>query len=81
VSTVRASPLFRGLVNLDVLDDEIAGVKALGIGIRFRILEETEEEISGFDGPAALCGTKCLGYRKDKVSIHSLLMRLRLSSV
>ena len=76
MSTVCASPLFRGLVDLDVLDDEIAGVEALGISIRFCVLEETEEEISGFDGPATLCGAECLGCRKDKVSMYSILMRV-----
>jgi hypothetical protein len=59
---------------LDVLDDEIAGIEALGIGIRFCVLEETEEEISGFDGPATLCGAECLGCRKNKVSMYSTLM-------
>ena len=62
MSTVCASPLFRGLVDLDVLDDEIAGVEAFGISIRFCVLEETEEEIGGFDGPATFCGAECFGY-------------------
>jgi hypothetical protein len=54
--------LFWGLIDLDVLDDEIAGVEALSISIRFCILEETEEKIGGFNGPATFCGAECLGY-------------------
>jgi hypothetical protein len=76
VSTVCTSPLFRGLVDLDVFDDEIAGVEAFGISICLCVLEETEEEIGGFDGPATLCGSECLGCGNDKVSICSTLMRV-----
>lgn len=61
MSAVCASPLFRGLVDLDVLNDEIAGVEALGISIRFCVLEETEEEIGGFNGPSTFSGAECLG--------------------
>jgi hypothetical protein len=61
---------------LDVLDDEIAGIEALSIGIRFCVLEKTEEEISGFDGPTTLCGAECLGCGKNKVSMYSTLMRV-----
>ena len=76
VSTVCTSPLFGSLIDLDVLDYEIAGIEALGIGIRFCILEETEEEISGFDGPATLCGAECFGCRKNKVSMCLKLMKV-----
>lgn len=44
VSPVCSSSLFGGLVNLDVLDDEVAGVKAFGVGIGLSVLEETEDE-------------------------------------
>jgi hypothetical protein len=40
------------LIDLDVLDDEVAGVEALRVGIGFGVLEETEEEFGGLDGPA-----------------------------
>lgn len=42
------------LIDLDVLDDEVAGVEALGVGVGFGVLEETEEEVGGLDGPAGL---------------------------
>lgn len=54
VGTVCASPLLGGLVDLDVLDDEVAGVEALGVGVGLGVLEEAEEELGGLDGPAGL---------------------------
>ena len=42
VSTVCSAALLRGLVDLDVLDDEVSGIEALGIGVGFGVLEETE---------------------------------------
>jgi len=54
VSTVCASSLLWCLIDLDVLDDEVAGIEALGVGVGFGVLEETEEEVGGLDGPAGL---------------------------
>jgi len=50
--TVRAAALLGRLVDLDVLDDQVAGVQALGVGVGFGVLEEREEEGGGFLGPA-----------------------------
>ncbi len=52
MGTVRAAALLGGLVDLDVLDDEFGGIEAFGIGIGFGILEETDQELGGLDGPA-----------------------------
>jgi hypothetical protein len=52
MGTVCASSLLWCLVDLDVLDDEVGCVEALGVGIRFGVLEETEEELSGLNWPA-----------------------------
>ena len=54
VRPIRTPSLLRRLVDLDVLDDEIAGVEALGVGVRFGVLEQAEQELGGFDGPAGL---------------------------
>lgn len=40
VSSVSSSSLLWGLVDLDVLNDQIASIEALGVGIRFGVLEE-----------------------------------------
>jgi len=50
--TVRATALLGRLVDLDVLDDQVAGVQALSVGVGFGVLEEREQECGGFLGPA-----------------------------
>lgn len=52
VSTVSAPSLLRGLVDLDVLDDQVARVEALGVGVGLGVLEETEKDLGGLDRPA-----------------------------
>lgn len=60
VSTVSAPSLLGSLVDLDVLDDQVAGVEALGVGVGLSVLEETDEDLSGLDGPAGLGDTESL---------------------
>lgn len=43
-----------------MLDDEVAGVEALGVGVGFSVLEEANEELGGLDGPAGLGDTESL---------------------
>ena len=52
VGAVRAATLLRSLVDLDVLDDQLGGVEALCVGVGFGVLEQADEELGGFDGPA-----------------------------
>ena len=60
MGTVCASPLLGGLVDLDVLDDQVAGVQTLGVGVGLGVLEEREEELSRLDGPASPADTELL---------------------
>ena len=62
MSTVCASSLLGGLVDLDVLDDQVAGIETLGIGVGLGVLEETEQVLSGLDGPSSLGDTELLAY-------------------
>ncbi|KAK5627298.1 hypothetical protein RRF57_003013 [Xylaria bambusicola] len=71
VRTVCASSLLRGLVDLNVLDDEIASVEALGIGIGLGVLEETEQELGRLNGPAGAGNTELLSYQTKAVSTLS----------
>ena len=83
VSTVCAPSLLGSLVDLDVLDDQVAGVETLGVGVGLSVLEETEEELGGLDGPAGLGDTESLAcvfivnimtlekFQIRKSSIHS----------
>lgn len=54
VSAVSAAALLGGLVDLDVLDNEVGGVESLGVGVGLGVLEEIEEEFGGLDGVAGL---------------------------
>lgn len=60
MSTVCSSALLGGLVDLDVLDDQVAGIKTLRICVCLCILEETEEKFGGFDWPSSSGNTKLL---------------------
>ena len=50
--TVGTAALLGRLVDLDVLHDQVAGVEAFGVGVRFGVFEQAEEEFGGFLGPA-----------------------------
>jgi hypothetical protein len=39
---------------LDVLDDQVASIETLGVGVGLSVLEQTEKEFGGLDGPAGL---------------------------
>jgi hypothetical protein len=52
VGTVSAPALLGGLVDLDVLDHQVAGVETLDVGVGLGVLEQTEEDLSRLDGPA-----------------------------
>jgi len=52
VGTVGAPSLLGCLVDLDVLDDQVASVEALGVGVGLGVLEQTEDDLSRLDGPA-----------------------------
>ena len=58
MGTICATLLLRCLVDLDVLDNQVAGIQALGIGICFCVLEEGEEMFGGLDGPAGTGDTE-----------------------
>lgn len=60
VGTVGSSAALGGLVDLNVLDDEVAGVEALGVGVGLSVLQKTEELLGGLDGPASLGDTEFL---------------------
>jgi hypothetical protein len=57
---------------LDVLHDQVAGVEALGIGIGFGVLQETEQVLSGLDGPAGLGDTEWLAWGRVSGDAQSL---------
>lgn len=52
MGTVSTTALFGRLVDLNVLDDKVAGVEALCVCVCLRVLEKAEEKFGGFFGPA-----------------------------
>lgn len=69
VGTVSATTLLGCLVDLDVLDDQIAGIQTLGVCVGFGVLEETEEELGRLDGPAGTSDTELFAYYDGIVSL------------
>lgn len=63
MSTVSSSALLGCLVDLDVLDDQVACVKTLRIGVCLSILEETEDELGRLDRPSCAGDTELLSCR------------------
>jgi hypothetical protein len=64
VGTVSAAAALGSLVNLDALDDQVASVETLGVGVGLSVLEEVEEVLGGLDGPASLADTELLACRR-----------------
>lgn len=60
VGTVCAATLLGRLVDLDVLDDQVAGVKTLGVGVGLGVLEQAEQELSALHRPTGLGDTELL---------------------
>lgn len=70
MGTVRSAALLGGLVDLDVLDDQVAGVETLGVGVGLGVLQELEQELGRLDGPPGAGDTPllaCLSYRQPRV--------------
>lgn len=60
VSAVSPSSLLGSLVDLDVGDNEVGGVKALDIGIGLSVAEKSEKELGRLNGPASAGDTELL---------------------
>jgi hypothetical protein len=62
VSTISSATLLRGLVYLDVLDNEVFLVQSLDIGIRFSVLEKIDQELCGLLGPTSTGNSELFAY-------------------
>lgn len=72
MSAVCAAALLGCLVDLNVLDNQVAGVQTLGVGVGLGVLEERREKLGALDGPASLAHTELLAC--DKVSVYGILL-------
>lgn len=43
---------YGGLLNTDVLDDEVLNGNVLGLGVGLGVLEQVQDELDGLDGPS-----------------------------
>ena len=69
VGTVSAPSLLGRLVDLDVLDNQVAGVKTLGVGVGFGVLEKTKDDLSRLDRPASPGDTQSLAYKSQPLLV------------
>src|SRR4051794_35096257 len=80
VSAVGAAALLGGLVDLDVLDNQVAGVETLSIGVGLGVLEETEEELGGLGGPAGTGNTPLLAYFQQSSAYGQFVFVVAMSN-
>ena len=78
MGTVSAPALLGGLVDLDVLDDQVGGVETLGVGVGLSVLEETEKDLGGLDGPAGLGDTESLACGSQPLRMQNCRARYAL---
>lgn len=79
VGTVCSSTLLWCLVDLDVLDNKVAGVKTLAISVGLGVLEETEKELGGLDWPSGAGDTELLAC--NRIPIRSCPKKISPSHV
>lgn len=77
MSTVCSATLLGGLVDLDVLDDQVGGIETLGIGVGFGVLEKSKEEFCRLDWVTSFGDTECLAW-KEKLLAGCRLCRQRI---
>jgi hypothetical protein len=77
VSAVCSATLLWGLVDLDVFDDEFRGVEAFGVGIRFGVLQKTDQKFGGFDGPARFGDAELLAWEDVELVVVDVDINLR----
>merc|ERR550525_2060672 len=56
VGPVGSPPHLGGAVHLDVLNDQVIGVKTLVLGVALGVLEHVQQELGGLDWPPSLGG-------------------------
>ena len=77
MGTVGASAALGGLVDLDVLDNKVASVKTLGVGVGLSVLQEVDEELGGLLGPASLADTELLACRTQLAKVLRMSLAKR----
>ena len=60
MGTVCSATLLGSLVDLDVLDDQISGIKAFDVRVCFSVFQQAEQELGRLDGPSCARDTELL---------------------
>ena len=77
MSTVGASPSLGGLVDLDVLDNEVGSVETLNVCVGLGVLEEIDQKVGRLNGPPGLANTPLLSCRNEKSSAFPVRSQLQ----
>lgn len=85
MGTVGASAALGSLVDLDALDDQVAGVEALAVSVGLGVLQEVQEEAGGLLRPASLADTPvvtccCCQRRPPSISIRPFHQSMLIDS-
>lgn len=72
MGTVGAATALGSLVDLDVLDNQVAGVETLAVGVGLSVLQKVDQELGGLDGPAGLADTPLLACSRECQSTDSM---------
>lgn len=72
MSTVSAPALLGSLVDLDVLDDQVARVETLGVGVGLGVLQDVEEVLGRLNGPPGTGDTELLAYSEKSPRLASI---------
>ena len=74
VSSVCSTSLFGCLIDLDMFNDQVAGIEAFDISVGFGILEKSEKEFSRFDRVAGTGDSELFACSDGNVSDRQLLV-------
>ena len=69
MGTISTTTLLGSLVDLDVLNYQVAGIETFCVGVCFCVFKEAEEEFGGFLGPTGFGDAELFPYKLKSISI------------
>ena len=76
MGTVSTTSLLRRLVDLDMLDDEIASIETFGVGVGLGVAKKCKEEFGGFDRPARARDAELLSYLMKRRCVSQIIFHV-----
>lgn len=74
MGTIGATALLGRLVDLDVLDDQVARVEAFGVRVGLGVFQQAQEELGRLDRPTCARDTEllsCMGKRMSAFRLNA----------